>query len=210
MVSVPVCLIHGAATTSTVWARVCALLPPNLVVSCPTRPSSGNLDTEIDALVGVVTGAVAVGVSGGATLCLELAARGVPFRVALAHEPAVGSLRPGLLAPMAAAYSSGGTEAFARTLYGPSWTPDLAPSDPEAVKRDLAMFRAFEPRPPIGPGRLITSVGQESPPIRHEAAHALGAAFDLPIRVLPHASHAVHLDQPAVLAAAIVELARAE
>lgn len=201
-----VCLIHGAATTSQVWARVIAALPVEFSISCPDRPSSGDLDTEIEALADAVDGAIVVGVSGGATLCLELAARGLPFRIALAHEPAVGSLLPELLTPMASAFAAGGVDAFATTLYGPSWTSEMAPPDPAAVARDLRMFQAFESGPPLTP--VITSVGANSPPIRHEAARRLAEKYDLPLRVLAGAEHAVHLDHPAILAAHIMQLAR--
>ena len=201
-----VCLIHGAATTSQVWAQVVAALPAEYSIRCPDRPSTGDLDTEIDALADAVDGAIVVGVSGGATLCLELAARGLPLRVALAHEPVVGSLMPELLAPIAAAFITGGVDAFATTLYGPSWTPAMAPRDPDAVARDLRMFRKFEPRPPLA--LLITSVGANSPPIRHEAARRLAQRYDLPVRTLPGVAHAVHLDNPAMLAKQIRQLAR--
>lgn len=199
-----VCLIHGAATTSRVWAQVADALPGQYSISCPDRPSSGDLDEEVEALAGAVEGAIVVGVSGGATLCLELAARGLPLRVALAHEPAVGSLLPELLAPLAAAFATGGVDAFAATLYGPSWTPAMAPADPDAVARDLGMFRAFEPGPPLVP--LITSVGADSPPIRHEAARLLAASYGLPLQILPGTAHAVHLDNPAELAKRITQL----
>ena len=118
------------------------------------RAASGSLDREIDDLVGPATGSLVVGVSGGATLGLELAARGAPFQRAILHEPAVGSLQPGQLDAVAAAYARGGVAEFGRTLYGPTWRPELAPTDPDAVGRDLAMFRQFEPRPPApGSGR---------------------------------------------------------
>jgi len=201
-----VCLVHGAATTSRVWARVIAALPGQYSIRSPDRPSSGNLDAEVEALADVVEGAIVVGVSGGATLCLEMAARGLPLRVALAHEPAVGSLLPELLAPMAIAFDTGGVDAFGSTLYGPSWTRAMAAPDPDAVARDLRMFRAFEPAPTLTP--LITSVGANSPPIRHEAARRLAERYDLPLRILPGAAHAVHLDSPAMLAEQIRQLAR--
>ena len=68
------------------------------------------------------------------------------------------------------------------------------------------MFRAFEPGPPLAP--LITSVGANSPPIRHEAARLLSDRYDLPLRILPGVAHAVHLDNPAMLANQIRQLAQ--
>jgi pimeloyl-ACP methyl ester carboxylesterase len=105
---------------------------------------------------------------------------------------------------MVAAYSAGGVAAFGAALYGPAWSPEMAPADPEAVGRDLGMFRCFEPRPPApGSGPVLVTVGGNSPSIRHEAADQLQINFHYEVRVLPHASHAVHLEQPAALAALI-------
>ncbi len=155
------------------------------------------------ALVPHCTGAVIAGVGGGATLGLELAARGVPFERAVLHEPAVGSLLPGLLAPMAAAFRDGGVPAFGLALYGSSWSPGDVP-DEAAVARDLAMFRAFEPRPPRpGAGSVLITVGAESPPVRLQAARALHEAFGYPFRIVPGAGHAVHWDAPGEFAALI-------
>jgi pimeloyl-ACP methyl ester carboxylesterase len=202
-----VVLIHGAATTSRVWRYVVPLLDRFEVLS-PARPCSGDLATEISALAPVCRGAVVAGVSGGATLGLALAAAGVPFAAALLHEPAVGSLLPGLLDPFRAAYDGGGVDGFGKALYGESWTSGEAPADPGAVARDLAMFRAFEAAAPAaGAGPVVVTVGQCSPPVRHESVRRLGARFGLATEVLPGAGHAAHLEQPAVFAAAVQRLA---
>ena len=145
-----VVLIHGAATTSRVWRRVVPLLD-GYDVSCPDRPCSGDLMIEVDALRPDCGGALVAGVSGGATLGLALAAAGVPMTAAVLHEPAVGSLLPGLLDQVRGAYESGGTAAFGLALYGRAWTSAETPPDPGAVGRDLAMFRALS-RPRRRPG----------------------------------------------------------
>lgn len=193
-----ICLIHGAATTSAIWADVVtelALRLPGVQVERPDRAASGSLDLEVEGLVGPVAGSLLVGVSGGATLGLELAARGAGFRAALLHEPAVGSLRPGLLNAVAAAYDEAGVRGFATTLYGPGWRPEFAPTDPDAVGRDLAMFRQFEPRAPmVDRSAVLITVGANSPPIRHEAAQRLVDRFGYRLRVLPDCGHAVHID----------------
>ena len=125
------------------------------------------------------------GVSGGATLGLALAAAGVPAAAVL-HEPAVGSLLPGLLDQVRAAYAEGGVPAFARALYGPAWTAAEAPADPGAVARDLAMFTRFEPAAPAPEaGPVIITVGERSPAVRHEAAARLADAVRLPGRGHP-------------------------
>ena len=145
-----------------------------------------------------------VGVGGGATLGLALAGRDdVRLAGALLHEPAVGSLVPGLLAPMAEAYVSGGVPAFAAALYGPAWTESMAPEDDQAVARDLAMFRAFEPVPVAAhQGRVVVTVGQLSPEIRHRAAEAAGS-LGAEVEVVPGAGHFVHQDEPARWAALV-------
>lgn len=200
-----VVLIHGAATTSRVWRRVRPLLPGFEVV-VPDRPCSGDLRTEVDALRPHCAGALVVGVSGGATLGLALAAAGVPMAAALLHEPAVGSLLPGLLDSVRQAYSAGGVGAFARALYGPAWTDAEAPADPAAVARDLAMFAAFEPAAPapaMSAGQVIITVGEWSPPIRHDSVRRLAGRFGYPAWVIPGAGHAVHLTHPEELTALI-------
>jgi pimeloyl-ACP methyl ester carboxylesterase len=172
-------------------------------VVVPDRPCSGNMAAEVDALRSQCAGAFAVGVSGGATLGLALAAAGVPMTAALLHEPAVGSLLPGLLDGVRAAYATGGVPAFARALYGPAWTEAEAPADPAAVTRDLAMFSAFEPAAPapeIGEGRVVITVGERSPAIRHDSVSRLASRFGYPVRVIPGAGHAVHLTHPQAVA----------
>jgi pimeloyl-ACP methyl ester carboxylesterase len=198
-------LIHGAATTSRVWRHVVPLLAAGgpLALAVPDRPCGGDLAAETAALRPSCAGAVVAGVSGGATLGLALAAAGLPAAAVL-HEPAVGSLLPGLLDPVRAAYAQGGVPAFARALYGSAWTAAEAPADPDAVARDLAMFSSFEPAAPAaGVGPVIITVGERSPAVRHEAAARLSAEFALPVEVIPGAGHAVHLTHPAAFAAVI-------
>jgi pimeloyl-ACP methyl ester carboxylesterase len=204
--SARIVLIHGAATTAGIWqgvSRSLAELYPDVPVVAPQRAYSGDLATEVDALAEVCADAVVVGVSGGATLGLALLAAGVPTAGAVLHEPAVGSLVPGLLAPMVAAYASGGVAAFGAALYGPAWTAAMAPNDPDAVRRDLGMFRAFEPSDVFSPtpsSRVMTTVGARSPAVRYEAARALRSHSGLPYRVIEGCGHAVHLERPEALA----------
>lgn len=206
-----VVLIHGAATTAAVWNPVCEVLSrtrPDIRVTTPQRAYSGDLDTELAALADTAAGAVVVGVSGGATLGLALLASGVPLAGAVLHEPAVGSLVPGLLAHVAAGYRARGVPGFGAALYGPAWDASMAPADPEAVGRDFAMFGAFEPAAPTAvpdpdSGRTLTTVGELSPPPRHAAARALSAFAGLPFQVLEGCGHAVHLERPRLFAAVI-------
>ncbi len=199
-----VLLVHGAATTSRIWDPVCDLLRDDgLDVVVPDRASSGDLTTELDALAGLADGAVVVGVSGGATLALALASDR-PLAGAVLHEPAVGSLVPGLLDHVVAGFTSGGVPGFGAALYGPSWTPAMAPADQDAVARDLAMFRRFEPAPlHPGQGAVVVTVGELSSPARHDAARALHHLLNVEVRVLPGTGHFVQHDDPAALVAVI-------
>jgi pimeloyl-ACP methyl ester carboxylesterase len=200
-------LVHGAATTSQIWAGVVAALP-GLEVLTPDRPSSGDLETELDFLAGLCEGAVVGGVSGGATLGLALAARGVGFHCAVLHEPAAGSLVPGLLDAVAAAYTGGGVTGFARTLYGPLWSPADGPSDEGAVARDLAMFRGYEPAAPAdGAGPVLLTVGGDSPQVRQQVQETLTAKFGVPGRTIVGVRHAVHLEDPEAFALLLRESA---
>ena len=194
-------LIHGAATTPHVWRGVVAALTGWSVV-VPERECSGNLSHEVSFLAPFAGGAVVGGVSGGATLGLAMLAAGVAMTGAVLHEPAVGSLLPGLLAPVAAAFEAGGVPAFGAALYGPAWTLSEAPTDPDRVSRDLAMFRGFEPSVlPEGHPPVLLTVGELSPPIRHKSVEALGDFLDLPVEEIPGARHAVHLEAPEAFAA---------
>jgi len=214
MPPIRVLLVHGAATTATVWDRFVPLLfaqdVKDLEITAPDRPSLGDLDAELASLADMAHGAFVVGVSGGATVGLALLASDVRLAGAVLHEPAVGSLAPGLLDHVVTGFVTGGVPGFAHALYGPGWSPDMAPDDSGAVERDLAMFRRFEPaaaRPGQGPATI--TVGETSPEARHRAALALSEKFGFPTRVLPRSGHFVHRDNPAALADVVLELIRA-
>ena len=207
----PIVLIHGAATTAAVWQgvrRSLAARYPEVPVAAPQRAYTGDLAAEVAALAPLCAGAVVVGVSGGATLGLALLAAGVPLTGAVLHEPAAGSLVPGLLAPMVAAYASGGVTAFGAALYGPAWNAAMAPDDPDAVLRDLSMFRAFEPAAlPTLPDGVLTTVGALSPAVRYEAAGALRSRCGVPYQIIDDCGHAAHLERPEALASLAGRLA---
>lgn len=180
--------MHGVATDPDIWDQLSDLLP-EMDIYAPRRRCSGDLETELDALAPYAEGAWVLGLSGGATLGLALAAR-VPMLGAVLHEPAVGSLLPGLLAPMRAAFEAGGTAAFATALYGPTW---VAPTqiDDDVTSRELAMFSAFEPSAPMPGNRVLVTYGAHSPAVRREAAEALRSTYGIAIAELPETGHDV-------------------
>jgi pimeloyl-ACP methyl ester carboxylesterase len=199
-----VVFIHGAATTGRIWRDVVPHFE-DFEVSCPDRPASGDLDVEIAALADLCRHNIVVGVSGGATLGLELAARGIPLAAGVFHEPAAGSLAPGLLTHVAQGLRDGGVEGFGQALYGPSWSLDDAPDDPAIVAREFAMFSRFEPAPP-GPaaGPLLLTVGAASPLSRRASVEALSRLMATPWTTVEGGAHTVHLECPGAFSAVVL------
>jgi pimeloyl-ACP methyl ester carboxylesterase len=117
------------------------------------------------------------------------------------HEPAAGSLAPGLLDHVADELASGGVQGFGRALYGAAWQPSHTTASLETVTREFHMFRHFEPSP-LGElaGRVTLTVGENSPPPRHRAVHTLATHLGTRRRVLPGVGHAAHIEDATVLA----------
>ncbi|WP_432518997.1 alpha/beta fold hydrolase [Kineococcus sp. SYSU DK006] len=234
-------LVHGAATTSRVWRSVIPALQERSAqrgeqheVLAVTRPQTGRLSEELDALRSVSAGAFLVGVSGGATLgwallseqlrdelCEpqpetqpetqrearpEASRRQAPVG-ALLHEPAAGSLAPGLLEHVRQGLQAHGVQGFGEALYGRGWSASETEISEDALRREFAMFGAFEPAPlpeHVRPAVLLT-VGSTSPPTRHASVRAL-AKLSMGVRsaVLPCA-HAAHLQAPEALAELVLD-----
>jgi pimeloyl-ACP methyl ester carboxylesterase len=77
----------------------------------------------------------------------------------------------------------------------------------EAVAREFAMFRAFEPqRARAGQGRVVTTVGTLSPEPRQQAARALQDELGYESWSLEGAGHFVAHDGPDILVAAVRRL----
>ncbi|MFL6157280.1 MAG: alpha/beta fold hydrolase [Marmoricola sp.] len=185
--------LHGVATDPSIWHGLADLLP-EMEVHAPQRGCTGDLETEIAALADLAEGAWVIGQSGGATLGLALAAR-VRMAGALLHEPAVGSLLPGLLAPVRAAFEEAGSAGFAAALYGPTWVRP-AELDDAVTARELAMFAGFEPAAPRDDaGPVLVTYGADSPAVRRDAAEALRTAYAVAVEELPGTGHDVaHLN----------------
>ncbi|WP_238423223.1 alpha/beta hydrolase [Gordonia sp. 'Campus'] len=189
-------LVCGVATDPPVWDSTArALVAAGFDVDVPVRPQSGCLDTEVGFLAPLCQGALVLGVSGGATLGLELAARGVEMAMAVLHEPAAGSLAPGLLDHVVDGFRQSGVPGFGRALYGPGWSAEMTSADIAVVARELAMFRAFEPRKPLIDAASVTvTVGERSSAARHASVDAVADRCGFRRRVLDGTSHAAHLD----------------
>lgn len=203
-------LLHGAATTSRVWRHVVDVLridesTKDLEFVVPDRPQSGDLDTEVNVLMPFVENAFVVGVSGGATLGLELAARAATMRGAVLHEPAAGSLVPGLLEGVGAALEQDGVAGFGSALYGPAWTVGETDAARSTVEREFAMFGMFEPCSLLlGPERVLVTTGADSPARRRDVADALASRLGVRTALVPGVGHAAHLAAPAAFAAVII------
>ena len=200
-------LIHGAATDSRVWDEPArALRAAGNDVLAPDRPQSGDLDTEVAFLAPMCVDAMVVGVSGGATLGLEVAARGIRLRGALLHEPAAGSLAPGLLSHVAEGLERDGVRGFGKALYGDGRNTSFTRATEATVRREFAMFGAFEPAPlSVAPQSISITVGSASPPSRFASTQALAAFLGARWSVLDGTGHAAHLDN-ALTPAAIERL----
>ena len=152
------------------------------------------MDTEVDFLRELCSGAFVIAVGGGATLGLELAARGVDGGSGL-HRTGAGSTRPRSSSARRRWAEAHGVTGFGRALYGPMWNRRMTEASLETVRAEFAMFGEFEPRPLRVPSGTITLThGEILPAPRHDAVHALAQALRTPARVLQGVSHAAHLE----------------
>lgn len=177
---------------------------------------AATVDEHVDDLLASldacgVKRAVLVGVSGGATVALE-AALTHPGRVlvAIAHEPAAGSLAPELHSRIRGALEDGGGVALVRFLIGePGWARLTPPARAAIARRhalieaDARAFTAYEPSLPAAatdPIPLICALGERSGQLRRAVAERLSARTGAPVVVVPGSGHLPQLDAPAALA----------
>jgi pimeloyl-ACP methyl ester carboxylesterase len=218
-------------------ARVAALVGGGVRVLVVHRRGYGasrglapadDLATHLRDIVGILDArdigcVTAVGVSGGATLVTALALEH-PDRVAsaVAHEPAIGPLAPGVHAllrrlgrvvdespdPGAAA------SRVAATLAGPdTWARTgrrlraAVAADAAATCRDVPLFREFAPS--AGDLRRLrdlpfaTSRGARSPAARLRVLSVLSDLAWASAHTIPGSGHLAHLDNPAALTALV-------
>ena len=163
----PVVLIHGVGFGPATLEPLAAALAPHVRVEIPARrgyaerahvaPAPSVAD-HVEDLLGALDGAgigraIVAGMSGGATVALALALSH-PERVvvAVAHEPAVGSMAPELRALVGGALRRGGGGELLRVLAGeetwaalPAATVAALDASSGLVEADAAAFMVFEP-----------------------------------------------------------------
>ncbi len=174
------------------------------------------VEDHVDDLVATLDSAgieraVVAGCSGGATIALA-AALTAPDRVvaAVAHEPAIGSLGPELIALIATAVDTGAM-ALVQALAGPAtWSRLTADERAELeacaaiVGADARTYLAWEPpldRAAAAP--VVTTVGRSSAPLRHAIAAVLQERIGAEVVVIEDCGHLAQLDAPAAFAAVV-------
>ena len=184
----------------------------------PLAEQADAVADTIQALVG--PRATVVGVSGGATLGLALGITHPEVVEALVlHEPLLGRHAPGLhrrFAEVAAAAATDDVAALAavRAVLGERTWQRLAEADRQRIaagapwaRLEIPLFAAFDPSEAELHGLrdtpLLTTVGGESPPERHDAALVLATLAGADVVTLPGAGNAAQLDAPRAFAAAI-------
>lgn len=176
-------------------------------------PPAATVEESVDDVVAMldaagVERATVAGMSGGATVALAMAIRR-PDRLvrAVAHEPAVGALVPELGALVRGALADGGG-ALARALAGAgTWTTlphevrDAVLALAPLIERDAPAFLAFDPALDDTVGeRLVCTVGDRSPELRHRVAAALAARTGAPVLTIPGCAHLPQFDAPVAFA----------
>lgn len=222
----PVALVHGVGFGPSTFAPVARELRRAGPVVMVERRGYGTradlapperVEDHVDDLVAALDGAgieraVVAGCSGGATIALA-AALTVPDRVvaAVAHEPAVGSLGPELMALIEKSVQTGGM-ALVRALAGPAtWSRltsgELAELEACAaiVADDARAYLAWEP--PLDrvaeAAPIVCTVGRHSGPMRHTIAGVVRERIGARVVVVEDCGHLVQLDAPAAFAAII-------
>ncbi|HWC86028.1 MAG TPA: alpha/beta hydrolase [Solirubrobacteraceae bacterium] len=246
----PVVLVHGVGFGPGTLAELSMALAVQAPVLCLARRGYGDrdglepaasVDEHVEDVLGLLDAAgidraIIAGMSGGATVALATAlTRPERVIVAVAHEPAVGSVAPELRALVRRALHRGGGRELLRVLAGEETWSALSGAAVAAleastglVEADAAAFLAFEPAlgafdpaPGVfdpaprafdpGPGTagalppLVCSVGERSSPLRYAVAERLAARTGAPVAVVPACGHLPQLDAPEAFAELILE-----
>lgn len=224
-----VVLLHGVGVGPESFAPLAELLEDTHRVIILDRPGGeggvGPLDQQADKIASAIdaidaTGALLVGVSGGATLGLLLAGRHPQVvTAAVLHEPLVGSLAPALHARFArsaalAATSDDAAMEVVRAVMGAATWEALDPAAQAASiaqaprwRAEIARFAAFDPGArtlaALAGTPLLVTVGGRSDPDRTEAADVVRRLAGASVAVVPDAGNAVQLDAPEAFARTI-------
>lgn len=179
-------------------------------------PSVDGFDDQVTVVADAireVAPTVVVGVSGGATLALACASRGVDGLVgAVSHEPLIGALAPELDARVSnaateleTAPSETAALEFVRGLYGAeSWQRipeagrDWARRHASTIGHDVAQFAEYQPSAHALASLTVphlTTVGSVSAPVRHDVAGLLGD-LGSSTAVVEGSGHLVLIDRP--------------
>lgn len=237
-----VLLVHGVGFGPSTMASVASLLAEGATVVVPHRRGYG-VSAGLPATPGVAAQVAdmvdlldrmgldrihVVGVSGGATIGLALAAAH-PARVASAvlHEPAAGPLGAGVwhLLQDLAETLSGITEPihagrlYGRTLAGPAaWAAlpvelrDEVAGLGGIIRDEVPSFAAFAPGPDelarLRGRPIVTTLGVQSGESRRETAQALLHAAGARVVALPGCGHLAQIESPAALAEAAAGVRR--
>ncbi len=232
-----VLLVHGVGLGARHLSAVADRVGEHARVIVPDRPGyrrandlvATSLDDHIDMLIATLESistapAIYVGVSGGATLGIGVAARAPELlRGVILHEPLLGSLVPELQAQIRIGSERLANDAgelasveFVRQLVGREvWTmldhqdvDEIARLD-RIIREEVDAFARVEfSEAELARLRdlpITTTVGRASPPIRHLAATVLAEHSGARVSELP-GSHFVPLAAPDAFARAICEL----
>jgi pimeloyl-ACP methyl ester carboxylesterase len=222
-------LLHGVGPGPEAFADVAALLSADHRVLCPERPWSAaappSLDDQATAVavamaVAEMSPATVVGVSGGATLALRLAALapGAVERLVV-HEPLVGHHAPTLATRFKAwAARVEGDDAdvlaFVRSVMSESTWSILGQASRarvlqslDRIRAEVPVFGGFDPsteelealqRIPV-----LTTIGGRSGPERREAATVLATLAGATVVTIADAGNLPHVDAPVAFVDAV-------
>jgi pimeloyl-ACP methyl ester carboxylesterase len=192
-------------------------------------PVARSVDEQVDDLLRTVNRlggdrVVIAGFAGGATIALAAAIRAPErFRGLVLHEPALGPRAAGVhalleglagrVAPLAP------PDALAEVVSAMLGTgsapplPDQAMEDAKAISVEVAAFARFVALDgdllALRSLPVVTTVGANSPPARHQAAGVLAGAAGASVVVIPGSAHLVQLDAPDAFAAEVMAMAGA-
>jgi pimeloyl-ACP methyl ester carboxylesterase len=232
----PVVILHGVgfgpwsmgAVARSVAREACAFVVHRAGYgNSGTVPVARSVAEQVDDLIRTVSrlGAdrvVLAGFAGGATIAVA-AAISSPERFAgvVLHEPALGpraagvnALLGGLAVRVAALEAREALAAVAVAMLGSGPVPELpeqAQKDAHVISTEVPAFAAFAVRDDdletLRALPIITTVGAQSPPARHEAAAVLAEASGARVVVLPGSAHLAQIDAPEAFAAEALAMA---